>query len=69
MCHKSWCIMTEPIKLKTRTIHNCKFCGTVCKNFLDHLKKYHKKQIKTEYFPKTEKGAASFFKLKEMPDY
>lgn len=49
-----------------KIVYNCKFCGTVCKNFLNHLKKYHTKHIKK--FPKTETEAFGFFTEKEMPN-
>jgi len=39
---------------------NCIFCGTVCKNLLKHLEKYHKQAIQP--FPKTEQQSKKFFR-------
>ncbi len=61
LCHGN-----ELKKFKTRTIINCKFCGTVCKKLIPHLKKYHKKSI--DYFPVTEKIAVKYFsKTRRIP--
>jgi len=45
---------------KETTGLNCMYCGTVCKNFLKHLTKYHRSHI--TLFPKTEEEAGKFFR-------